>query len=93
MRGMRQSSGWAAPSVIALALLLLLLLPLLYVASIGPAWVSYHNNHISHETFSTAYAPVFRIAKSSRWSEKHLLLYLNWWYDQDGLPQFRRNRP
>jgi hypothetical protein len=87
---MRQSSGWEAPSLIALALLLLLLLPPLYVASIGPVWVSYHNGQISHETFSTAYAPVFRIAKSSRWSERHLLLYLNWWYEQNGLPQFRR---
>ena len=86
---MRQSSGWAAPSQIALALLLLLLLPPLYVASIGPAWVRYHNDQISRETFATAYAPVFRIAMS-RWSERHLLLYLNWWYDQNGLPQFRR---
>ena len=84
MLGMRQSSGWAAPSLIALALLLLLLLPPLYVASIGPAWVSYQNDQISRETFSTAYAPVFHIAKSSRWSERHLLSYLDSWYDQNG---------
>ena len=87
MRDMRQSSGWAVPLLIALALLLL---PPLYVASIGPAWVAYHNGQISHDAFLAAYAPVFRIARSSRWSEKRLLLYLNWWYDQDGLPQFRR---
>jgi hypothetical protein len=51
----------AVPLVVASAALLLLI-PMLYIISIGPAWRLYHRGTIRRDTFYAVYLPALRVA-------------------------------
>ncbi len=64
-----------APLIVAIALLLLLV-PVLYVLSIGPAcWLAY-NDCISREAVTWLYSPVLNYAKQNRGAVEWLACYL-----------------
>ena len=68
--------------VIALALLVLLGLPVLYALSIGPiAWLANHG-YLSQwllEVLSVVYWPLECVAHSSEWTEQWAEWYIEFW--------------
>lgn len=77
-------------SSLAVVLLIAVLIPMLYVLSIGPTWALAYNGVISIETHDTIYAPVKFICShpehtkddvddGSSWVEKQYYGYLTWW--------------
>ena len=76
-----------------LAVLVLLLLPALYVASIGTALGLAVDGKISEQTYWMAYAPVEKAATLCKPTSRALLSYQYWWQpnfsmirDEDGRP-------
>jgi hypothetical protein len=73
LRHVKGRGGWA---VLAFGLVLA---PILYVLSIGPAyWLVWHGT-ISEETALTAYAPIEWVADRSTPIERLLTIYIRLW--------------
>jgi hypothetical protein len=78
---MAESKRERAPIAVVL-IVLLVVLPCVYVLSIGPAWWLVINDHDTWRgAFDLLYEPVFVLCRHSSTVELLVLQYLNWWAD------------
>ena len=71
-----------APAMIVAAVLLL---PIAYVLSIGPAYRLAATGRLDQATFSTVYAPVKLAYDQSNWLHDAVNWYAHLWHDPDRL--------
>jgi hypothetical protein len=68
--------------VIALALLVMLVLPVMYILSIGPVAALARNGYLSEgalAVLSVVYAPLEYVAESSDWTQQWAEWYISFW--------------
>jgi hypothetical protein len=71
----------AAPIAVVL-IVLLVVLPCVYVLSIGPAWYLVNNHYGTwRPAFDSLYYPLFALCRHSDTFELIMVQYLNWWID------------
>lgn len=57
----------------------LMMLPILYVLSLGPAAWLFNRSYISIDFFLTAYHPIFWVAEKVGWVNKAVEWYAGFW--------------
>ena len=79
MKDDREKDRGGAGGAILIMMAVLLLLPVLYVLTCGPAVALINRGYLSQETFDTAYFPLQLASRNSRWIRDSLEDYARLW--------------